>query len=812
MDLTSNCEKLEQIANHANHLDPEEMMIYLTRRMEKIKFQSFGKVKIKVQTLDNDKELDKLYDQKNQKDCDEDAINEKINNKLIEYQLKDYERKLKSLNSLKNEKGKSAAVFKLKEKIVGSKKVAQEQVSMKDPVSGELIVENDKLREASVKYVSNLLTNRSPLEDFKEELEIMESLHDLRMKEDINDESSISDEDYCVFLKQIAKKNKDKYQFILKAGKLYHDALLALYRKVWETESKPSKWKNTTCIQLYKGKGRKDDFNSQRFIHMKEEEPKGFEYLVMNKVKPIMVKNCSKFQIGAIPGHQAAEHLFTIMSVMTLYQQAGKPLILQCFDIKKYFDSENLKDAMNALYNYGVKGKEYRLIYELNKENKIQIKTSVGMTESFTTGPTVSQGSIGGGLISAINLDYSMNRFFFNSTNEVFFNNIKLAPLIYQDDLGRFSASRVDAQAGNDKIQACMESKLLDLHQDKSCYILIGNKKVTKEISEELEYCPLTLYGKRMKEKTQEKYLGDFIHAGGVADSAEATVKDRVGRLFTAQREIKAIVEDCRSTTLGGLKVGIDIWETAYIPSILNNCSTWMEIKDSTLDKLEDLQLSLYRSLLNVPFTTPKAALLWEVGATKMSYRIKMQKLIFMNHILHLEEDSLAKQIQSAQETYNCGGLTQEVKQLVEDLSLPNCFEQNIPPNKWKNLVKKAIAKANEEEIRQAAKSSKKMKNGINEEEKFECKEYLSKLPLCHARVLFKHKYSMTENVRMNYKGDPAFARALWKCQKCGNQDTESHLLWCSGYSKEREDLDLDSDKDLCKYLQKIIQQRCKDE
>ena len=615
-----------------------------------------------------------------------------------------------------------------------------------------------------------------------------------------------------MFLKQIAKKSKEKYQFILKAGKYYHDALFALYRKVWETESKPSKWKNTTCIQLYKGKGRKDDFNSQRFIHMKEEEPKGFEYLVMNKVKPIMVKNCSKFQIGAIPGHQAAEHLFTIKNVMTLYQQAGKPLILQCFDIKKYFDSENLKDAMNALYNYGVKGKEYRLIYELNKENKIQIKTSVGMTESFTTGPTVSQGSIGGGLISAINLDYSMNRFFFNSTNEVFFNNIKLAPLIYQDDLGRFSASRVDAQAGNDKIQACMESKLLDLHQDKSCYILIGNKKVTKEISEELEYCPLTLYGKRMKEKTQEKYLGDFIHAGGVADSAEATVKDRVGRLFTAQREIKAIVEDCRSTTLGGLKVGIDIWETAYIPSILNNCSTWMEIKDSTLDKLEDLQLSLYRSLLNVPFTTPKAALLWEVGATKMSYRIKMQKLIFMNHILHLEEDSLAKQIQSAQETYNCGGLTQEVKQLVEDLSLPNCFEQNIPPNKWKNLVKKAIAKANEEEIRQAAKSSKKMKNGINEEEKFECKEYLSKLPLCHARVLFKHKYSMTENVRMNYKGDPAFARALWKCQKCGNQDTESHLLWCSGYSKEREDLDLDSDKDLCKYLQKIIQQRCKDE
>ena len=66
----------------------------------------------------------------------------------------------------------------------------------------------------------------------------------------------------------------------------------------------------------------------------------------------------------------------------------------------------------------------------------------------------------------------------------------------------------------------------------------------------------------------------------------------------------------------------------------------------------------------------------------------------------------------------------------------------------------------------------------------------------------------MTENVKMNYKGDQSFARTLWKCQQCqqcGNQDTKSHLLWCSGYAEDRENLDLESDKDLCKYLQKDV-------
>jgi hypothetical protein len=88
-----------------------------------------------------------------------------------------------------------------------------------------------------------------------------------------------------------------------------------------------------------------------------------------------------------------------------------------------------------------------------------------------------------------------------------------------------------------------------------------------------------------------------------------------------------------------------------------------MEIHQSTIDKIDDLRYSLYRSLLDVPYTTPKASLVWEVGVgVKMKYRIMMHKLIFINHILHLGEDSLAKQIQVEQEKHNVKGLSQEVK------------------------------------------------------------------------------------------------------------------------------------------------------
>ena len=186
-------------------------------------------------------------------------------------------------------------------------------------------------------------------------------------------------------------------------------------------------------------------------------------------------------------------------------------------------------------------------------------------------------------------------------------------------------------------------------------------------------------------------------------------------------------------------------------------------------------------------------------------------KLNFMNHLLHLDDSSLAKQIQFVQQTHGVKGLVSECKEFINNLKLPNCFQLKITKNRWKRMVSRATARENEKELRQAALQYKKMKDKISEHEEFGCKEYVKMLPINQSRTLFQHKYSMMEHVKMNYKGTPSYASALWKCEKCGNQDTSSHLLWCSGYSNLREGINFDNDRDLCKYLQRIFALRCKD-
>mgnify|MGYP003314263613 CR=1 FL=1 len=157
------------------------------------------------------------------------------------------------------------------------------------------------------------------------------------------------------------------------------------------------------------------------------------------------------------------------------------PLILQLFDISKFFDKESLRDALNVLYQSGVIGKLYRLWYEFNQKNVIQVQTGVGVSNKAETDENITQGSVGSGLLSALNLDSGVCEFFDGSDQEISYGPLPLQPLLFQDDVGRLSSSPQAAQAGNDKMAAITNLKQIEINVDKSIYILLGNKKKVNE-------------------------------------------------------------------------------------------------------------------------------------------------------------------------------------------------------------------------------------------------------------------------------------------------------------------------------------------
>ena len=71
-------------------------------------------------------------------------------------------------------------------------------------------------------------------------------------------------------------------------------------------------------------------------------------------------------------------------------------VIIQGYNISKYFDKERLEDGVLSCLKRGADPKAVRLWYKLNEDTRIQVRTGAGMTCVGEVGAVIGQGMIGG--------------------------------------------------------------------------------------------------------------------------------------------------------------------------------------------------------------------------------------------------------------------------------------------------------------------------------------------------------------------------------------------------------------------------------
>ena len=311
-ELTDENERFKEVSEDESK-NPTVLMDIIEKELTKVKFKAFGKVSVRNEIL-KCKELKNLQKDKyevieneasEQRDEKIKGIEDKITEKVLENQRLRLEKELGDLKSLKDKKGRSAVIFNLKDRVVGKKKSVQEATTMKHPKTGKELTDRKEIREASLEYCVDLLTNRSPKPGFEEGVELIDRIHETRMTETVEDDIELTSTIFENSLKEIEKKNKKKYEFILNGGDDLKNALFKLCCMVWKTEDKPEQWRKTLIIQLFKGKGERNEFSNQRNIHTKMDAPKLFGHMVMSQAKVKIMKNMSKFQIGTKNGHRA---------------------------------------------------------------------------------------------------------------------------------------------------------------------------------------------------------------------------------------------------------------------------------------------------------------------------------------------------------------------------------------------------------------------------------------------------------------------------------------------------------------------------
>ena len=80
-------------------------------------------------------------------------------------------------------------------------------------------------------------------------------------------------------------------------------------------------------------------------------------------------------------GKGVLDNFFIIRGIINHAIYLGKELWLTFYDIEKCFDSLWLEDSINSLGDMGVRNDILSLIYLMNKEARVTVKTPVGDTD-----------------------------------------------------------------------------------------------------------------------------------------------------------------------------------------------------------------------------------------------------------------------------------------------------------------------------------------------------------------------------------------------------------------------------------------------
>ena len=113
-----------------------------------------------------------------------------------------------------------------------------------------------------------------------------------------------------------------------------------------------------------------------------------------------------------------------------------------------------------------------------------------------------------------------------------------MAPVMFQDDRANSSEGTLQARKASLKVNVVIKQKGLQLHEDKSVYMLFWSRKQKREASEIFDKEPLMCGQVELKEKQVAKWLGQYLSSAGLSDSVEQTVKARQGKIRCACLEV----------------------------------------------------------------------------------------------------------------------------------------------------------------------------------------------------------------------------------------------------------------------------------
>ena len=592
-------------------------------------------------------------------------------------------------------------------------------------------------------------------------------------------------------------------ELLKNAGRNLKINILNMLNWIHENEVIPSSLMELDIKALYKGKGPVTDISNYRGLFLGNTILKLLEKLISARTTPKVDKNMSETQAGGRAGRNITDHLFIIRAIIKRCKYLNKLVLIEFLDLVKAFDKMVLKNIMNDLWKCDVRGKLWRLIYIMNKQAIVSIKTSFGKTECIKIGETLKQGSVTASLLASMHTD-TVNELFENQGLGTYYGNIHIGNLIFQDDMARIEENPENMNKANTLFSAFKNKNRMEFHPTKSSYI--ASKNIHPNI---------TLGSTKLLQSDEYKYLGDILTPDG---KPNATIKARRNKITGITAELNAILEKVKQTSALSIDAILQYHNSIILPTLLTNSETW-ELSGKNLQSLETIQNITLKRLMRLPPSTPTVGIRNELNILSIENQILKKRLMYLHRILNMKETNITKQI-LLQQKYMPGNtwLTETLTQL-ENLNININLEdiETKKKNAWRKMVQDAIE--NKEMTERENWLSNSSKCSRLERNRKTMSPYLQKLNPEEATIILKIRLKMLD-LKTNFKT----AHKDLSCPVCHSKedtDTLEHLFACQKislpenyekiiYSNSGTDQKLAFFAKMAKAIQKLLKKRNK--
>ena len=675
-----------------------------------------------------------------------------------------------------------SGLWKLKNKVIP--KPAQLPTGMRD-VCGNILTKKDDLKNHTMKHYENVLRNRQIKEDLNQHKQLRDELCQKRLelttKNKTNDWTKLQ---LKVVLKELKnKKARDPNSWANElfdpkvAGEDLVDATLALMNRIKREQVYPKCMELCNISSLYKQKGPINEFGSYRGVFRVQVLRHILEKLIYNDEYKEIDSNLTDCNVGARKKRNIRDNIFVLDAIMNDAVNGSKEAVdIAIYDIEKCFDALWVEECINDMYDSGLKNDKLNLLYLMNQNAEIAVKTPHGLTERRSIRNIIMQGTVWGSLFCTATMDKLGKKKYENE--EMLYKykgKVGVPALEMVDDIADVQKCGVDAVKANAVVNSFAEHKKLTLSAAKCSKIHCGKAN---------RLCPeLKVHNEKMHGSEEERYLGDQLTKN--AKHAQ-TISKRRAKGFGIIADITQILEAIGDSTKR-VKVGLQLRQAWFVNALLVNMEVWHNVLQKDIEVITQLDNYLMRKILKAHSKVPTELLYLETGTIPVEYVIKSRRINYLHTILRRDKKELIARVYNVQkENPSKGDWSSIIKNDMETIGLKMSENEiaEIGQTRFKTVVKKLVRNASFKHLQEKKEKHTKIKNIEYKEFKLQ-NYYESRLFTAEeAAILFNLRGQSINGVKMCAKTN--FQNDLLCKLGCQVEDSLSHIFECQKIKSDK--------------------------